>query len=93
MVAEIVSLRGLSANARVLEVGCGCARLARAFAGYLRPEGRYDGFDVAQVLIEWCRQQLEPQLSKLSFFVRRCLRARSQSGRHRWSDGLSLPLR
>ena len=42
IVAEIVALCGLAANGRVLKVGCGCARLARAFAGYLRPEGRYD---------------------------------------------------
>jgi SAM-dependent methyltransferase len=64
---EIVGLCGLPADSRVLEIGCGCGRLSRAFAGYLSPEGRYEGFDVAHVLIEWCRQQLEPQLPNFRF--------------------------
>src|SRR5215471_8692344 len=64
---EIVDLCGLPADSRVLEIGCGCGRLSRAFAGYLSLEGRYEGFDVARVLIEWCRQQLEPQLPNFRF--------------------------
>jgi SAM-dependent methyltransferase len=32
-----------------------------------RQEGRYEGFDVARVLIEWSRQQLEPQLPNFRF--------------------------
>jgi len=64
---EIVDLCGLPADSRVLEIGCGCGRLSRAFAGYLSPEGRYEGLDVARVLVEWCRQQLEPQLPNFRF--------------------------
>jgi SAM-dependent methyltransferase len=67
MLGEIVGLCGLPPDSRVLEIGCGCGRLARAFARYLSPEGRYDGFDVARVLIEWCQQQLEPQLPHFRF--------------------------
>jgi SAM-dependent methyltransferase len=64
---EIVDLCDLPADSRVLEMGCGCGRLSRAFAEYLSPEGRCEGFDVARVLIEWCRQQLEPQLPNFRF--------------------------
>jgi ubiquinone/menaquinone biosynthesis C-methylase UbiE len=67
MVAEIVSLCGVTPNAHVLDVGCGCGRLARALPGYLSSEGRYEGFDIAQVLIEWCKQRLEPQLPNFHF--------------------------
>jgi SAM-dependent methyltransferase len=67
MVAEIVCLCGVAPDAHVLDVGCGCGRLSRAFAGYLSSEGRYEGFDVAQVLIDWCKQQLEPQLPNFHF--------------------------
>ena len=63
---EIVGLCGRPADSRVLEIGCGCGRLSRAFAGYLSPGGRYEGLDVARVLIEWCQQQLEPQLPNFS---------------------------
>jgi hypothetical protein len=41
---------------------CGLSPSARAFARYLNSEGRYEGFDVAPVLIKWCQQQLEPRL-------------------------------
>jgi SAM-dependent methyltransferase len=64
---EIVGLCGLPADSRVLEIGGGCGRISRAFAEYLSSEGRYEGFDVARVLIEWCRQQLEPQLPNFCF--------------------------
>jgi SAM-dependent methyltransferase len=68
MLDEIVALCGLPADSRVLEIGCGCGRLSRAFARYLSTEGRYEGFDVARVLVEWCQQQLEPRLPNFRFF-------------------------
>jgi len=64
---EIVALCGLPPDSQVLEIGCGCGRLSRAFAQYLSPEGSYEGFDVARALIEWCQQQLEPQLRNFRF--------------------------
>ncbi|MGD0024622.1 MAG: class I SAM-dependent methyltransferase [Xanthobacteraceae bacterium] len=67
MVTQIKALCGLPPNAQVLEIGCGCGRLSRAFARYLNSEGRYEGFDVAPVLIKWCQQQLEPRLSNFRF--------------------------
>src|SRR5437879_7506334 len=67
MVAEIIEVCGLAPDARILEVGCGCGRLSRAFATYLNSEGCYEGFDVAAELIEWCQQHLEPQLPNFRF--------------------------
>jgi hypothetical protein len=65
MAGSIRSLCQLSPSARVLEVGCGCGRLARAFGGYLSSEGSYEGFDVAHALIEWCKQHLQPLLPNI----------------------------
>jgi SAM-dependent methyltransferase len=67
MVAEIVSSCGLSPDAWVLDVGCGCGRLARAVAGYLSSGGRYEGFDAESAAIEWCRGNLEPRLPNFHF--------------------------
>jgi SAM-dependent methyltransferase len=67
MLDEIVGLCGPAPDSHVLEIGCGCGRLSRAFAQYLSTEGRYEGFDVARVLVEWCRQQLEPRLPNFRF--------------------------
>lgn len=41
---------------RVLDIGCGIGRIARALVGELAPPGGcYDGFDVSATGIAWCR--------------------------------------
>jgi SAM-dependent methyltransferase len=40
---------------RVLDIGCGIGRMARALVPVLRPPGSYDGFDIAQPGIRWCQ--------------------------------------
>ena len=67
MVQSIVELCRLSPDERILGVGCGCGRLARAFAGHLDPAGSYEGFDVAHTLVDWCKQHLEPLLRNFRF--------------------------
>ncbi len=59
--------RGLKSDARVLEIGCGCGRVATALASHLSDKGHYDGFDVAAPLINWCREELEPRLPQFHF--------------------------
>jgi SAM-dependent methyltransferase len=67
MARSIIASCHACPNSRILEVGCGCGRLSRAFAGYLSSAGSYAGFDVAPVLIEWCKQHLEPLLPNFRF--------------------------
>jgi SAM-dependent methyltransferase len=52
--ALLERLEVLRPDARVLDVGCGAGRIARALAGRLRPPGSYDGFDVMPQAIAWC---------------------------------------
>jgi SAM-dependent methyltransferase len=66
-VRSIIDLCGLRPVARVLEVGCGCGRIAAALAPYLSGKGRYDGFDVAAPLVTWCQQELQPRLPQFHF--------------------------
>ncbi len=54
--ALLERLRVLGPEARVLDVGCGAGRIARALAGRLRPPGSYDGFDVMPEAVAWCTQ-------------------------------------
>jgi SAM-dependent methyltransferase len=54
---HFVALAGLQPHERVLDVGCGVGRMARPLAGYLRPPGSYEGFDVVPEGIEWCRRR------------------------------------
>lgn len=46
----------LQPDDRVLDVGCGIGRIARALAGYLSPQGSYDGFDIVEIAIRWCQR-------------------------------------
>lgn len=50
-------LEVLDPTARVLDIGCGAGRIARALAGRLRPPASYDGFDVMADAIGWCATQ------------------------------------
>jgi SAM-dependent methyltransferase len=49
-------LAGLEAGDRVLDVGCGIGRIARVLVPVLRPPGSYDGFDIVEPGIAWCRE-------------------------------------
>ena len=65
----IIDLCRLKPHAQVLEVGCGCGRIATALASYLTERGGYDGFDVAGPLIKWCREELQPKLPHFRFHL------------------------
>jgi SAM-dependent methyltransferase len=67
MLEALVDLCGFSSDEHVLEVGCGCGRLALALANRIGLAGRYEGFDVAQPLLDWCRANLEPVLPNFRF--------------------------
>jgi SAM-dependent methyltransferase len=55
--ALLERLEVLDPTARVLDIGCGAGRIARALAGRLRPPASYDGFDVMADAIGWCATQ------------------------------------
>jgi ubiquinone/menaquinone biosynthesis C-methylase UbiE len=55
--SHLVALCGLRPEDRVLDVGCGVGRLARALAGYLSIDGAYAGFDVQADAIAWCARR------------------------------------
>jgi SAM-dependent methyltransferase len=55
--SHLVALCALRPEDRVLDVGCGIGRLARALAGYLSVDGAYAGLDVNADGIAWCRRR------------------------------------
>jgi SAM-dependent methyltransferase len=70
--SHLVGLCGLRPEDRVLDVGCGIGRLARALTGYLSVDGAYAGLDVNADGIEWCRRRYAhfPQFSFVHADVR-----------------------
>lgn len=54
LVAALVSRAGLGPSSHVLEVGCGCGRVALPLRGILSGSGSYSGFDVDEEMVRWC---------------------------------------
>ena len=50
----------------VLDVGCGCGRVAWQLTKFLT-RGTYDGFDVVPELIGWCRDNITPRYPQFRF--------------------------
>jgi len=57
----------LRPDSTVLDVGCGTGRIAAALAGYLSPEGRYEGFDIVARSVEWCRREIGARRDNMRF--------------------------
>jgi SAM-dependent methyltransferase len=80
---------------RVLDVGCGCGRIARPLTGFLEG-GSYDGFDVIPGLVEWCQNNITPRHPNFRFahvdvsnvFYRGQGGARAMQFRFPYDDGI-----
>ena len=66
---------GLTPNDHIVDIGCGCGRLAIPFGYFLnRDHGRYTGTDVWAEGTDWCSRQLSTEFPNLDFH---CLHADS----------------
>lgn len=54
---------GLKPNSAVLDVGCGCGRMALALTKQLNRNGSYDGFDIVKDFVDWCQTNVTPVYS------------------------------
>lgn len=52
---SLIAAAGLSASGRLLDVGCGCGKIARPLVAHLNRSGGYDGIDITHAAIDWCR--------------------------------------
>jgi SAM-dependent methyltransferase len=55
---QLKELAGLRPGHRVLDVGCGIGRVAVPLTGYLDQHGSYEGFDIVEPAIRWCRERI-----------------------------------
>ncbi len=55
---NICAIAGATPEDRVLDVGCGMGRVALHFASYLSERGRYAGFDIVQLGVDWCSARI-----------------------------------
>jgi SAM-dependent methyltransferase len=60
-------LCGLRRDSRILDLGCGCGRIASALTRYMSSNGSYDGFDVADEAVEWCQRHITARFPNFRF--------------------------
>ncbi|MDQ5928901.1 MAG: hypothetical protein QG594_679, partial [Bacteroidota bacterium] len=54
-------------NSAILDIGCGIGRMAIPFTNYLSPQGRYEGFDIVKLGIDWCNNNISSKFSNFHF--------------------------
>lgn len=52
---------------RVLDVGCGIGRMALPLTRFLDATGSYEGFDIVETGIKWCRENITARYSNFRF--------------------------
>lgn len=60
-------LAGLKPDHTVLDIGCGCGRVALPLRSYLSNSGRYLGFDLNRDYIEWCKSNIAGTDNRFQF--------------------------
>ncbi len=63
-----INLAHLQPDEQVLEIGCGCGRMALPLTGYLNEAGSYTGMDITLEAIRWCQHHLTPRHPNFQFF-------------------------
>jgi len=71
----------------VLDVGCGIGRKAIPLTRYLNGNGRYEGFDIVKVGIDWCKQVISTKHHNFHFQLADVFnKLYNPNGRHRASE-------
>ena len=68
-VSDLIAEARLTPDARILDIGSGCGRIATAFTRYLSPEGSYTGVDVWEEGVQWCTTHLAADRPSFAFHV------------------------
>lgn len=54
-------------DSSILDIGCGIGRMAIPFTNYLSPKGRYEGFDIVKMGIDWCSKNISSRFPNFTF--------------------------
>jgi ubiquinone/menaquinone biosynthesis C-methylase UbiE len=62
-----MNMAGLRPDHDMLDIGCGCGRVARCLCDYLEPSSQCEGFDIMANAIAWCRENITPAHPNFGF--------------------------
>ncbi|MGC9998549.1 MAG: class I SAM-dependent methyltransferase [Bryobacteraceae bacterium] len=72
---EFRGLGLLQERGRILDIGCGCGRIAFALAmdaAVRKLEIEYDGMDIDRANIQWCQRHITPRNASFRFYLADC---------------------
>jgi SAM-dependent methyltransferase len=60
-------LCALKPHEAVLDVGCGCGQMAVPLTDYLHQSAHYEGFDIVNPMIAWCKRSISSKYPNFNF--------------------------
>lgn len=54
-------------DSSILDIGSGIGRMAIPFTDFLSPKGRYEGFDIVKIGIDWCTKNISSRFPNFNF--------------------------
>ncbi|HUH99408.1 MAG TPA: class I SAM-dependent methyltransferase [Nitrososphaerales archaeon] len=90
-VAAFRDLAGLGPDARFLDIGCGCGRIAIPLTKYFDGTAEYQGFDASPKPVEWCQKAITPRFPNFKFRVTDTFSQRYNPSGHAIASKLSFP--
>jgi ubiquinone/menaquinone biosynthesis C-methylase UbiE len=67
LVQNFIDHANLKANHHVLDIGSGIGRVAIPLTRFLNPNGSYEGFDVVEKGVKWCKENISKQFHNFNF--------------------------
>ena len=67
LVSILLDQVGIASNERVLDIGCGCGRLAAPLTQHLGPKGTYMGVDIAAGLVDFGNRHITKTYPNFNF--------------------------
>lgn len=64
---RFIEYGGLKKSHRVLDIGSGIGRMAIPLTKYLDEKGSYEGFDIVEQGIDWCKKNITPTYKNFKF--------------------------
>lgn len=67
LLKQLIELGDLEPHHRVLDIGSGIGRIAIPLTQYLNKKGSYEGFDVVELGVNWCKDKVSSRFPNFNF--------------------------
>ncbi len=67
LLGDLIQRLGLQPTDHILDVGCNIGTVAYGLVHYLKPSGRYEGFDVVENFIAWTKKEITNRKPNFNF--------------------------